>query len=103
MEKLEELLDKIWDGILAVFSEAEKIAITFLSAAASNIAKSGGALLVDAARAAVKAAEENGGNGSQKRDAAFEAVKGTLENAGMTVIVSAVYAAIEAAVAEMNT
>lgn len=102
MSDFSDFIDKVGEFFADLFTEAGKIALTFLSAAAKSIAMSGGALLVDAARNAVQAAESQGGSGAEKRDAAYNAVVGTLENAGISVVVHAVNTAIEAAVAEMN-
>lgn len=92
----------LWARMMSFFTEAEQIALTFLQAAASSIAASGGALLVSAAEQAVIAAEAQGGSGSDKLNAAVDAVKGTLANAGMQAAENAIRIAIEAAVAKMK-
>lgn len=102
MSDFQDFLEKAKDFFDHLLTEAGKIALSFLSAAAKSIAASGGALLVEAARNAVVAAEKQGGTGSEKREAAINAVTSTLENAGISVIATAVNTAIEAAVAEMN-
>lgn len=100
---MNEFFAKLWDHIEAFFTEAEKIAVTFMSAMATSIAKSGGALLVSAAQAAVVAAEADGGSGEEKLASAKKAVIGTLESEGVAVVMNAVNGAIEAAVAEMKS
>jgi len=86
------LVDSIRDGLLG-----------FVSALAENIEKNGGQVLRDAALAAVKAAEANGGSGSDKFNAALESVISTLEQQGIPVVINAVRGAIEAAVAQIKT
>lgn len=86
------LVDSIRDGLLG-----------FVSALAENIEKNGGQVLRDAALAAVKAAEANGGSGSDKFNAALESVISTLEEQGIPVVINAVRGAIEAAVAQIKT
>ena len=85
------LVDSIRDGLLG-----------FVSALAENIEKHGGQVLRDAALAAVKAAEANGGSGSDKFNAALESVISTLEQQGIPVVINAVRGAIEAAVAQIK-
>lgn len=85
------LVDSIRDGLLG-----------FVSALAENIEKNGGQVLRDAALAAVKAAEANGGSGSDKFNAALESVISTLEQQGIPVVINAVRGAIEAAVAQVK-
>jgi len=85
------LVDSIRDGLLG-----------FVSALAENIEKNGGQVLRDAALAAVKAAEANGGSGSDKFNAALESVISTLEQQGIPVVINAVRGAIEAAVAQIK-
>lgn len=75
---------------------------SFLSNVAHSIAVNGGPVLVDLATAAVLAAEAQGGSGSDKLNAAVKAVTAGLEAKGIPVVVNAVNAAIEAAVANLQ-
>lgn len=99
---MNDFFDNLWAHFKAFFTEAEQIALTFMSAMAKSIAASGGALLVSAAAAAVKAAEAQGGSGEEKLAAAKKAVIGTLESEGIAYAMNAVNGAIEAAVAELK-
>lgn len=76
--------------------------LVFMKAGAEALAVGGGQLLKDAAMAAVRSQEDGGGTGSEKRERAFEAVKGTLVSASIPILVNAVYLAIEHAVAQLN-
>lgn len=73
-----------------------------VEALAHSIAQNGGAVLISAAASAVSAAETAGGAGEQKFAAAKSSVISVLEGQGLTVVTSAVNAAIEAAVAQMK-
>ncbi|MGE3541456.1 MAG: hypothetical protein AB7N91_28990 [Candidatus Tectimicrobiota bacterium] len=76
--------------------------LAFITAGAQAILSGGRQVLKDAAMAAVRSQEQEGGTGGEKRDRAFDAVKGTLLNAGVPVVVNAIYLAIEAAVANLR-
>ena len=76
--------------------------LVFLKAGAEAIVASGGELLKDAAMAAVRASEAQGGDGEEKFSAAVKAVIGTLESAGIAVVINAVRLAIEHAVARLH-
>lgn len=102
MSEFDDFMAKVEAFFADLFTAAGKLAITFLSSLAKEMVASGGALLQDAAKSAVLAAETQGGSGKDKFNAAYDAVVGTLENAGVPVIVNAVQGAIIGAVAEMN-
>ena len=102
MSGFNEFWEKISEYLKSFFTEAEKIALTFLSAAAKSIASSGGALLTSAALVAVKAAQESGGTNDEKFQAAFDAVKDTLASEGIIAGTNAINVAIEAAVAQLK-
>jgi hypothetical protein len=67
-----------------------------------QIAKAGGKALIDAALAAVLAAETAGGSGDEKFDAAHKAVVKTLQAQGLPIITNAINGAIEIAVAKIR-
>lgn len=93
---------EVVDFLMKMLTAAERIAFEFLLVGAKSIAQSGGALLTDAAMAAVRAAEETGGSGTEKYEAAFNSIVGTLKDAGQPVVENAVNLAIEAAVAKLK-
>lgn len=99
---MSDFMDDVVVFLKSLLSAAQQIAFAFLLAGAKAIAASGGALLTDAATAAVKAAENAGGSGTEKYEAAFAAVVGTLEDAGQPVVENAVNLAIEAALAKLK-
>jgi hypothetical protein len=74
----------------------------FLSNVAHSIAVNGGPVLVELATAAVAAAEAQGGSGQDKFNAAVKAVTSGLTAQGVPVVLNAVNAAIEAAVANLQ-
>lgn len=80
----------------------EEAVIDFGKELLSLLVTGGGHLLISAATAAVEAAEAGGGNGESKFEDAKQAVIGTLEDAGVQIILSAVHGAIEFAVAKLN-
>lgn len=75
---------------------------SFLAPLAAEIRKSGGKVLMEAAQAAVLAAEASGGSGEKKFQVAFHAVTDTLLKAGIAYTSVAIRGAIEAAVAKMK-
>lgn len=74
----------------------------FIGALAKSIADNGGKILTNAAINAVRAAEENGGTGKEKMEAAFASVVATLTAEGIPVVTYAIRGAIEAAVAQIR-
>ncbi|HXQ40382.1 MAG TPA: phage holin, LLH family [Candidatus Udaeobacter sp.] len=89
-------------SVEAWFSSEEKVVLNFLEGAAKSIVANGGPVLINAAVAAVTAAETAGGTGSQKLQAATAAVVSTLKNQGLPVVQNAINAAIEGAVANLK-
>lgn len=87
-------------NIEAFFLGLDKDVVAALAALAESITNNGGAILINAAQAAVIAAEGAGGTGAQKLDAAKTAVIQVLTNQGIPFVESAVNGAIEAAVAQ---
>ena len=81
----------------------EQAVIDFGKELLGLIVTAGGHLLIDAATVAVQAAEQDGGTGTDKFNSAKQAVIGTLENAGVQIVLSAIHGAIEFAVAKMNS
>lgn len=100
---LENLLKSVKDGIHELIQSIFGAALDFVSALAASIEKNGGSLLQKAALAAVKAAEDAGGSGSDKFDAAFDQVVEVLKNEGIPIVINAINGAIEAAVAEIKS
>jgi hypothetical protein len=84
------------------FSSEEKVVLNFLEGAARSIVANGGPVLINAAMAAVTAAETTGGTGAQKLQAATAAVVSTLKGQGLPVVQNAINAAIEGAVANLK-
>ena len=89
-------------SVEAWFSSEEKVVLDFLEGAAKSIVANGGPVLINAAVAAVTAAETTGGTGAQKLQAATSAVVSTLKSQGLPVVQNAINAAIEGAVANLK-
>ena len=89
-------------SVEAWFSSEEKVVLDFLEGAAKSIVANGGPVLINAAVAAVTAAETTGGTGAQKLQAATGAVVSTLKSQGLPVMQNAINAAIEGAVANLK-
>lgn len=100
--KLFDALDKLWDTFVDWLEDIGEDVLDALKPVAKQIAKSGGIALIAAAQAAVAAAEEAGGSGREKFDAAQNAVVDKLKEQGIPIVMNAVNAAIEAAVAKLN-
>lgn len=96
-------LQNIWADIKGFFSKEEEAVVAFVSALIHNIAQNGGQVLMDAATAAVTAAENTGGTAAVKFAAAQASITATLVAEGAPVIMSAVNAAIEAAVSALSS
>ena len=88
-----------WHKLTGFFRSAS---LAFMSALLDDIEKSGGRLLQETALAAVKAAEEKGGSGSDKFSAAVTSIVATLTSLGVPFLTHAVNGAIEAAVAQIK-
>lgn len=67
-----------------------------------SVVENGGELLIDAARDAVRAAEESSATGFDKFDVAFDHASARLKSEGLAVVKNAVSIAIENAVAELK-
>ena len=92
----------IESGIGDFFAGIGKFLSTFLTGLASSIAQNGGKVLIDAAVAAVAAAEAKGGTAQDKLAAAQAAVLATLSTEGIPVVMNAVNGAIEGALANLK-
>jgi len=88
-----------WHDLVHIF---DNTAAAFISALLNDIEKSGGQVLRDAAIEAVKAAEDAGGSGKEKFDAAVASVVATLTTQGIPIVIHAINGAIEAAVAQLK-
>jgi hypothetical protein len=100
--KLFEALNGLWDAFVEWLEDIGEDVLDFVKPLGKQIAAGGGALLVEAARQAVKAAEAEGGSGRDKFNAAQSKVVEVLEKQGINVIINAVNGAIEAAVAGLK-
>lgn len=91
-----------WTEVEAWFSKVGGEIANFVSGLARTIAVNGGPILVEAAQAAVLAAESSGKTGSEKRADAIAAVIAILESKGIPIVLNAINGAIEAAVANLT-
>ena len=89
-------------GIGEFFAGVGRILSNFFGALAQSVASNGGKVLIDAATAAVAAAEATGGDASAKLAAAQGAIVATLRAEGIPVVMNAVNGAIEAALANLK-
>ena len=87
------------DVIHAIFGGA----LDFVSALAESIKENGGEILQAAAMEAVKAAEDSGGSGRDKFEAAFSKVAEVLTREGIPLVTNAINGAIESAVAQLKS
>lgn len=92
----------MWKPILNWLSNLGRAMLGFMGELMTSIAKNGGAALIEASRAAVIAAENQGGSGDDKLKAARAAVISSLTRQGIPIVLNAINGAIEAAVARMN-
>jgi hypothetical protein len=95
-------LNDLWDAFTEWLESIGEGVLNALKPLGRQIAIAGGMALVDAARQAVRAAEETGGSGREKFDAAQKAIIVSLEAQGLPIVINAINGAIEAAVAAMN-
>lgn len=94
----------LWDNVLKPdVQEAEQVAVAFFSAAASAAANQLGSIGLKIVTDAVTAAEVTGGTGAQKLAAAQAQIVTDLSTAGVTAATNVVNAAIEGAVAQLNS
>lgn len=100
--KIMQLLDSLWDKVSDWFENIGEEILDFMKPVALEISKNGGLVLLEAAAAAVNAAEEPGVSGEEKAKRAFNQVVAVLETKGLPVVTNAIKAAIEAAVARMK-
>lgn len=98
MSEFKTLQNKFHDFIHSLKNSA----LGFFDNVAHTIEISGGQILRDAAMAAVLAAEQSGGSGEDKAKAALASVIAVLEAQGIPLVINAIKAAIEAAVANMR-
>lgn len=91
-----------WTEVEAWFTKVGGEVASFVSNLAQTIAKNGGPVLVQAAIAAVAAAEATGKTGAEKKADAVAAVTSVLKTQGIPVVLNAVNSAIEAAVANLT-
>ncbi|TVL97176.1 MAG: phage holin [Candidatus Brocadia sp. WS118] len=96
---LKKYIQNKWHDLMRFLRKAT---LTFLSALAADIEKSGGEFLMETALDAVKIAEQLGGSGSSKFEAAYNYIEKQLKTEGIEIIRHAVNGAIEAAVAQMK-
>ena len=90
----------MWQKMKDFLKGALREVFGFLDPLAREIARNGGRLLLEAAIAAVLAAEKQGGSGEDKLKAARAAAIDRLETRGITVAMNALNGALEAAVAK---
>lgn len=88
--------------IAAWFEDIGESILDGIKPLARQIARNGGALLLEAATAAVIAAEAQGGSGRDKFDAARGSVIATLEAKSLPIVMNAIHGAIEIAVAALK-
>lgn len=96
------LLDKIWDFFEDVGEAILAVVSSFASAGVRAVADQGGVFLVNSALAAVEAAENTGGSGMSKLDAALDQVKSDVSRKGLAVGESVMRFAIESAVQQLK-
>lgn len=102
VSELETDAKEVVTAVEGVFTEVVTAAEIFLRDLASSIAANGGTVLINAAVAAVQAAETTGGSGSAKLSAAQASVLNVLSSQGLPLLTSAVNGAIEGAVASLK-
>lgn len=92
----------MWDKVKSFLKGLISDIIGFFDPLAREIARNGGKLLLEAAMAAVIAAEQKGGSGEDKFKAAKATVIATLQSQSFPIVINAVHGALEAAVARMK-
>lgn len=98
MKILKDLQNAFHDFI----NSLEAFFLSFVHPLLLSIKENGGKVLIDAAIAAVAAAETSGGDGNAKMAAAEASVVETLTKEGIPVVKNAIRGAIEAAVASLR-
>lgn len=94
----------LWDNVLKPdVQEAEQVAIAFFSAAATAVATQLGTVGLKIVTDAVTAAQATGGTGTEKLAAAQAKILSDLSTAGVSAATNVINAAIEGAVAQLNT
>lgn len=100
------VFQNLWADITTAYHEAVTDLTAFLNgffaSAISQVANAGGQVLVNAATAAVTAAENTGGSGAAKFNAAVASVKTVLTSQGIPVVENAVQSAVLAGVANLQ-
>lgn len=86
-----------WDAIADFFEGVWRAIRPYADAAARDVARNGGKLLMAAAMEAVLEAEKTEGDWRAKRDAAFSYTEKRLKEARVPIVISAVNKAIEMA------
>lgn len=89
-------------AVEAWFSSEEKVILNFLEGAAKQIVNAGGPILINAAIAAVTAAETAGGSGADKFKAAVTATENVIKTQGIPMVSNAIAIAVEGAVANLK-
>lgn len=92
----------MWNKFVGFLKSVLSTVTSFLNPLARQIAKNGGALLLQTALAAVIAAEQSGAKGEDKFSAAKAVVLAKLKAEGIPIVLNAVHGAIEAAVAQIK-
>lgn len=96
------VFSRILKEIAEWFEEIGESILDGLKPLARQIAKNGGTMLLEAATQAVIAAEQSGGSGRDKFDAAKGSVIATLQASSLPIVMNAVHGAIEIAVAALK-
>ena len=96
------IITSFFGHVAHLFEGTGKHVVSFLDSLADTILRNGGQLLIEAATKAVLAAETPGTSGPDKFNAAKAIVVSELSAAGIPIVVNAIHAAIEGAVANMK-
>ncbi len=104
IQQVGDFFKNLWDNVLKPdVQEIEAVAVAFFSAAASAAATQLGSVGLKIVTDAVTAAQATGGTGAQKLAAAQAQIATDLSTAGITAATNVINAAIEGAVAQLNT
>lgn len=102
MDEVIGFISRVWRSLVNLLTPAEKVAVAFSGALMHGFAEQLGPVGMQIVTDVIKAVEAAGGNGGDKRKAAFAAISKDLEQAMIIAVPQIIYGAIEAAVAEMN-
>lgn len=97
-----KFFSKAWEKVKGVFRFIGDTLAVALKAFGTYIEQNGGEVLIQAALAAVQAAEDRGGSGSDKFNYAVGAAKDVLKVKGLPVVEHAVQSAVLAAVSTLK-